>query len=304
MNSAKNRADRHTFGYTIVEVMIVLAISGVMFLIAAEFINGKAAKASFTQGVNEMASIIQKSLDDVTNGEYSDAPLGCTFTFNLSTGTWKTTVNSQVSGATQGTNSDCVYLGKLIEFYPNTDNTYAVLSVAGGREANGQAVEQIDGSSGTELQADPAIVTPILIQKIPQGLQVNSMTATTTQLFGGSPQKSNTFGFLQSLGNFDSSTGNLLSGAQTTDLYAAYGNISFPPTTPVDGNTTFDYSGNRGPELDPSDQVDICISNGGISSGSEYADIVVGDTNGSISVNIKMLGPQQQSPCIGNWFMA
>lgn len=53
------KGGKSPLGYTVVEVMIVLAVSGIMFLVAANFINGKQQKTSFANGVNEMASRIQ-----------------------------------------------------------------------------------------------------------------------------------------------------------------------------------------------------------------------------------------------------
>ena len=69
--------NKQPLGYTIIEVMIVLAVSGLMFIIAATFINGKQQRATFTAGVNEMASELQNVIEQVNDGSYADVPLNC-----------------------------------------------------------------------------------------------------------------------------------------------------------------------------------------------------------------------------------
>jgi prepilin-type N-terminal cleavage/methylation domain-containing protein len=110
----KGGKHKQPLGYTIVEVMIVLAISGIMFLIAADFINGKQENASFTTGVNEFSTELQDTIDQVTDGQYSDALFNCLAQPN---GT-SVTINITGSSPTgQGTHSTCVYLGKILYFY-------------------------------------------------------------------------------------------------------------------------------------------------------------------------------------------
>ncbi|MGH7238724.1 MAG: type II secretion system protein, partial [Candidatus Saccharimonadales bacterium] len=57
-------------GFTIIEVMIFLAVSGFMFVIAAVFINGKQDNVAFRQGMEAVASTVTNTIDTVANGEY------------------------------------------------------------------------------------------------------------------------------------------------------------------------------------------------------------------------------------------
>ncbi|MGC1176893.1 MAG: prepilin-type N-terminal cleavage/methylation domain-containing protein, partial [Candidatus Saccharimonadales bacterium] len=192
--------NRRPLGYTIVEVMIVLAVSGVMFLIAANFINGKQARTAFSDGVNEMASQIQDTIQQVSDGKYSDIPLMCTFD-----GTHTSVVSG---GSKQGTNSTCVFLGKLLRFGPQgTQNVYDTISLAGGR---------VDG--GTVAGADPRVIDDLVVhQNLPQNLDV-----TNVKVNGGG-SGSETIGFLQSQGSIDATSGSLNNGAQTIDMYSLNG---------------------------------------------------------------------------------
>jgi prepilin-type N-terminal cleavage/methylation domain-containing protein len=129
----KGGKNRHSDGYTILEVMIVLAISALLFLMAASFINGKQSSTSFTTGVAQFSSNLQGVLDQVTNGQYSDVPLQCTYSGSGLNITTKPSDTGDVS-PDQGTNPQCVFLGKMVHFTGDLPTTgYTVYSIAGAR---------------------------------------------------------------------------------------------------------------------------------------------------------------------------
>lgn len=250
--------NKNPLGYTIVEVMIVLAVSGVMFVIAASFINGKQEKASFTSGVNEMATNIQSVLDQVTNGQYSDIDLGCNAT---STGTI-------IGGTTtsQGTNNTCVFLGKLMHFSVGGDPTkYEVLSIAGGRLSS-------EGASNNLSAAHPVILDDLTTNaNVPQSLQISSMQVDGSANY--------TIGFFQSQGQSDGA-GGAATGAQTLTLQAL--------SSSNDANeSSFKYSSGFVINASPAQSANICVTDG-----SQNANIFVGDNSNTsaLSVTVKMDG--------------
>jgi prepilin-type N-terminal cleavage/methylation domain-containing protein len=263
MLGGKNSKNKHPRGYTIIEVMIVLAVSGVMFVLAASFINGKQERTAFTEGVNDTASRLQDVIEQVGDGEYSDIKLNCQF--NGSQTTFPTTLPSQ----NQGANSPCVFLGKLWYFptlpAPTSETSaYQVLSIAGGR-----AVDTA-GSPPTEItdltNAHPAVITTLnSAQTINQQLTVRRIYVN------GAVKSIKAFGFLQSQGSLDSVTGALQSGAQTVSLY--YVNSStFAPTVTTPAV----------PSLTAAKSVSLCLTDD-----TRYALIDVGANNGNaLSVNI------------------
>lgn len=107
-------------GYTIVEVMIFLAISGMMFVMAANFINGKQSRAQFKQGIEDINSQLQRSIDEVSNGYYQS-------TENVSCSLSPTNQPqlAAASPAQKGTNKNCVFLGKLVEFKAQNPSSVA-----------------------------------------------------------------------------------------------------------------------------------------------------------------------------------
>jgi prepilin-type N-terminal cleavage/methylation domain-containing protein len=212
-------------GYTIIEVMIVLAASGLMFVIAANFISGKQAKTSFRAGVDETASRIDDVLAQVTGGHYSDQFFGCT----TSSGS-PHIVNASSGNDRSGKNSDCVFLGKFMHF--NTagtvnDPNYSVYSLAGNR------VVKITGLPPKNLtEANPTIIKAhggggpqvdlTLAQTVPQTLDIRKVTADGGIL----PSKGAGFGFVQGLGTTTTNGKNYQSGSQTVTMVASTLNIN------------------------------------------------------------------------------
>lgn len=192
---------RSPLGYTIVEVMIVLMISGVMFVIAASFINGKQERTSFSEGTNNLVSQIQSIVQDVTDGHYSDVPVSCT-----QSGGGTTITASSSGGSGQGENPQCVFWGKLVHFYKNGTTfpeTYETVSLAAARTTNPTPGEE--GIPGLTTQTN-----------IPQSLQVESMHVYDP---GNTNHGNYNVGFTQSLGTVaDAANGVYQSGAQTVGL--------------------------------------------------------------------------------------
>jgi len=269
----KGGKNKQPLGYTIVEVMVVLAVSGVMFLIAAQFINGKQQRAAFTSGVNDMASQIQDVIEQVTDGKYSDIPLNCSLTT-------PTTIGFSVGTQTQGTHAACAFVGKFLHFNVNGDKTlYEVFSLAAPSAATDlNGVKPIDGGSySLTVQATT-----------PQSLDVKKVTINgTTQVYG--------FGFTQSQGSVISTgttTTGYSSGGQTINL--VYGNIS-PTASESTAATSITGNGSSPAPLIAAKSVSVCMTDG-----SRYAQILLGgsDTNGSqqsqLTASVQQLGT---TPC-------
>jgi prepilin-type N-terminal cleavage/methylation domain-containing protein len=195
-------------GYTIIEVLIVLAVSGVMFVIAATFISGKQEKTAFTAGTNDMASQIQGIIEQVIDGHYSDVPLQCTFNGG--------NTNVNVGTSAQGTNDNCVFLGKLLRFTPGSDQ-YEVASLAGGR---------LDPSSLTPItlqNVDPKVITSLTTQQIiPQSLTVKCMEVTDVTT-GTRDPSIRYFGFTQGLGTAQGQA--FQAGAQSVSMVYSTGSV-------------------------------------------------------------------------------
>lgn len=134
-------------GYTIVEVLIFMAVSGLMFVLAVVFVSGKQASTEFRQGLYVVNSEIRTVINDVANGRSQPLRIGgtnvrCTAPAGgqpiFSTG-------NNAQGANGGTNG-CIFLGKVLQFNvadraPENRKFYNVFTVAGRQmKADGTAV--------------------------------------------------------------------------------------------------------------------------------------------------------------------
>lgn len=115
-------------GYTIIEVMIVLAVSAALFAAAITGYINQNRRTQFSESVQTFAQNLQDLINDNDTGYYSSKEnFGCT-AGNIGF----PTVTS--SAASRGTNSSCVFLGKALQLAP-TDNSsaYDALTVVGRR---------------------------------------------------------------------------------------------------------------------------------------------------------------------------
>src|SRR5688572_13139275 len=93
-------------GFTVIEVIIVLAISGALFVSAAIMISGRQNQTAFDQSVQQIHSQIQQALNEVSAGYYpNNTDFQCTALVSGS----PPTISS--GSASQGTNSGCIFLG-------------------------------------------------------------------------------------------------------------------------------------------------------------------------------------------------
>jgi len=143
-------------GYTIVEVMIFLAISSLMFIVAAAAISGKQAIVEFKQGMSDINTQIRTVVNEVANGQF---PSSANFKCSVSGGSPPVLVAGSTSqgtngGTTTGGTSGCVFLGKIMQFGTSGPTAYDTYTVVG---------RQIDNATGNAVTAF-AQAQPIVAQ--------------------------------------------------------------------------------------------------------------------------------------------
>lgn len=92
-------------GFTVVETMIFLGVSAALFISAMALVGGQQAKAEFNYGIQEFSAQIRDIVNDVSTGYYPYSP--------------GTTCFATGSSSAQGTNSGCIFIGRVIQFAPN-----------------------------------------------------------------------------------------------------------------------------------------------------------------------------------------
>ncbi len=105
-------------GYTILEVMIVLAVTGSLFFSAALMLGGRQAQTEFSQSARDYESKIQSVVSEVTQGYYPS--VSC-----LAPASGKVQVPSGASST--GASTGCIFLGKVMNMHTNATDIITVL---------------------------------------------------------------------------------------------------------------------------------------------------------------------------------
>lgn len=105
-------------GFTIIETMIFIVVSAALLGVTVAAITAQSRRTAFAQTVREFELQIQDVLNDAETGYYaSDGNARC---------------DSISPAQPRGTNVECIFLGKAIEFHvDNNDSRYQIHTVAG-----------------------------------------------------------------------------------------------------------------------------------------------------------------------------
>lgn len=118
-------------GYTIVEVLIVIAISGALLAAASLLLKGQQSETIFQQSLSDINSKIQNTVKGVSNSLF---PNSSQYTCSLQAGTdgvKRATLKKEAGGGV-GTNQDCLFLGKALQVIKG-QGAINIYSVLGGR---------------------------------------------------------------------------------------------------------------------------------------------------------------------------
>lgn len=263
------KGGKRPLGYTIIEVMIVLAVSGVMFVIAASFISGKEESTAFTEGTNEFASQLQTIIAQVVDGQYSDISFSCAVN-PISDGLSFNKTAPQPN-STQGTNSACDFLGKFMHFSEANDPTaYEVFSLANARTSESLTYVTPVTGDGIDLTVQ---------QTIPQSLQVQDVKVTDSTT--GIVSTSYGIGFTQSQGSCLNN--NCITGAQTVNMIYSPGLDAPNGATLTESEAKIAITGH----LSTASAAVICLTDG-----NRYAKISLGNSSNASSplyVNVMVM---------------
>ena len=214
-------------GFTIVEVLIFLAVSSALMVSAFTLISGSQNKASFTQSINDVQQQIDSVINNVANGYYSagETQKQCVIIGGIP--------NFTGNPVGRGSSADCIFLGRFIAFTNGSDE-YTVYNVAGRRQKDGSDVTKM-------VDANPTIILGTE-QKytLKNGLTFKKNPAGVTN---------NAFGFFNGLGT---SNGISDSGYQQASFYG----FKFGTDLPV--NFASDYDNGK----DPTNGYALCFNSG------------------------------------------
>ncbi|HSX18182.1 MAG TPA: hypothetical protein VLE51_02425 [Candidatus Saccharimonadales bacterium] len=101
-------------GHTIIEVMIVLAVTGALFASALNVFSSQKSNTEFTQTMQDLNSKVQTYVNQVNSESFPDVQ---GYTCDLSGGRPKLTLGA---GNGLGSNQACIFLGRAIEAEANS----------------------------------------------------------------------------------------------------------------------------------------------------------------------------------------
>lgn len=123
-----NKVSGQPSGYTILETMIFLLVSGILFFSAMLLVNGSQRKAEFETLVRDFDTKLQSIIGNVASGYYNN-PGAITCTVNAGP---PRTPQISAMASTQGQNAGCTFVGQYIELSAAQDS-FTITSYAGLR---------------------------------------------------------------------------------------------------------------------------------------------------------------------------
>lgn len=250
--------------------------------------NGRLQRTQFTQAVQELDTRIRTVTNEVSTGNYPQLPH---FSCSINGSGFPVVSASGSPTDTQGTNTDCTFAGKIINFTPKSANctdpadashctTTEVYTVVGRRiDSTGkQVVTQLLGVNG----AHPTVITDpdnAFTFNLGYGTRVTGVYLKTTPTL----TKVSAIGFFQTYAGSYSESG-LSSGSQSTETRLISGS---QPLDKIEMAAQVANEANIGP-ANPSQGALICLSNDG---GDQKGSITLGADNSGFSSRVLIGDP-------------
>lgn len=199
-------------GYTIIEVMIVLLITGVLLTTVGGTLRGRQQQSQFTAGVREFEANLNTEINEVASGQY---PGNTTWTCKLS-GSGE--LEWQFISSDQGTNTACMFIGKVL--HPYVDGSYDIYNIAALRKNGDNEVTDLAGAKPSIVARKDASETGIPesreTSKLPYGLVIKQLKLTPET---GGVINVPAIAFVVTLGNYAAgSQADLVSSSQSVDV--------------------------------------------------------------------------------------
>lgn len=270
-------------GYTIVETLIFLAVSGAMFISAAAFINGRQSRAEFSTGVRDFESVIGDVANDVSNGYFGTSDgLSCSINPD---GSIRPSTGSTMK---LGSNGVCMFIGKALQLAPSDgpegSSNYATIPLV-GRQFNGTSYTAGYASDYTQTKVEP-ISTSRAISLLPGRPTIDCAFYLDTDTANIAAKPCNTedaipaalIAFMTRLEGGNASGDN---GSSQVKVFVVADGFE-TNRSPDEAKTALRNLENIGSRKDPEGGVYICLKSGG---SDQHALIKLGGTGSQFSTD-------------------
>lgn len=269
------RTTSNAAGFTIVEVLIFLAVSAAMFVTAVLIIGGQQNKTEFTNTVRDFETRVTDIANDVSTGYYV-RPQNFDCTVGPSGPVYSTVANKAI-----GTNERCVFIGTVLKFGtgPGTGLEKVTQFAVGGLRTTSTAV---DVSSLSEAK-------PRVIDFSGAYTTTNIGSGVTIQCIaiGTGPCETNNNAAIGFFTTFNGTGLGTQGGGIHTDVLP-YSAVNYNQAAAASINLI--NTGSVASALNPNGGVTICLKSGGT---SQYALLQLGGgsaSNLTIKSEIKSYG--------------
>jgi prepilin-type N-terminal cleavage/methylation domain-containing protein len=290
-------------GFTIIEVLIVLTVTGLLFLSVAALISGRTNQTEFDQASRAFQQQMQDAINQVEAGTYTGTSGSSDYTCTAGN-----PIQFGVGGTGQGTNSDCIFIGDVIEFGLDGKNEDGVNTYTLAGDRLQQPTDPNPGEEATSLSnAHPRVVmlgtgqpdvTPSLLE---YGLHVYTANGKSSMNYdnSGSLTPIGAFAIVYSFASYNG--GNIVSGSQQVNVVPLGSSQLGEDQTTLESQVLSQLANPlTSPDQSSGMQVTICAQS---ATTNQYALVTIGGTNngssnnGQLGVTLSILGKSNGSTC-------
>ncbi len=257
-------------GYTIIEVLIVLAVSSILLVAAIFTLSGQQRKTEFDQAIHDIETQINDTVNDVTTGFYPN-----TDNFNCDGGGLAPVLTP--GSNSQGANKDCIFIGRVMHFgeQGSGGENYNIYTVVGKRQTAGRDVTSFNETHPTAIaktvSSPPSFPESIEKKSLQYGLKVIKMYYTT----GITNTDIASVGFFATL----ATGGNMQTGTFAVDLIPIPSALDSASTQIAGAINGLDNNSVKNPD----GGVTICFESGGT---AQHGIIKLGSNNRQLTTDL------------------
>lgn len=267
-------------GYTIAELMIVLAISGVIAVSAFGMIRGQQSKNEFSQAVRDFEVKLNDIANDVTKGYFPNKGT------NPRCDADPSGISFPGGSVEQGSSNDCVFAGKILQFNsPDSGGESGsarilVHTLASRRtDRNGAEIQNLNQLAPGDLRLVPAIDE---IFRLSHGIRVRPVSGFTGGIRGNGGAQVWSIAFISSFARQE--TGGSLTGAPVAELRWLLGSTQTESLASLDGRAS--NPANYRPTPPTTATVAFCLEH---TAGGRRARVSLGNNSGgTLTVSTQM----------------